>query len=347
MKKSINVNKIVRDLLSDLPQRQRDIISGRFGLSGNSATLAKLGDDYSITRERVRQIESLSLDTIKKKKQGEELSFFIQLVENYLKNAGGIKREDLLLDDIRSLTKAPAGQAADNQFKFLLKTSKAIKFSKETNSNYSFWYLDESTKKKAMDFVKELLVSLKSSKEEVLKGKKFDDLFSALAKRKNTTEETAMNFASVSKKFVKNSYDEFGLSDWREVNPKTASDWAHLVLRKEEKPLHFTEIAKIVNSLRDNKTVHHQTIHNELIKDNKFVLVGKGMYGLKEFGLIPGTAREVIAHLIKKNGPMTSEKLMNIILQERFVKPNTILINLQSRKYFERLSDGRYTIKEA
>jgi hypothetical protein len=348
MKESIRLNKLVRELLKELPQRQKDIISGRFGLDQEKpVTLAKLGGAYNITRERVRQIESLSLDTIKKKKSSDDLGFFVQLVKNYLKNAGGLKREDLLLSDLQKLLKAQKTPSSDNQLRFLLEAANCFKFSKENSSTYAFWYLSEDIKKRAQDFVKDLLEALKPKKKEVVEGKQFENIFSSVIKKKKITEEVAMNYASISKRFVKNAYGEFGLTHWREINPKTARDWAHLVLRKERKPLHFTEIAKIVNGLRDDKKIHHQTIHNELIKDDKFVLVGKGMYGLSEFGLIPGTAREVITHLISNHGPMTSDKLLNLILKERFVKPNTVLINLQNRKHFERLGDGRYTIREA
>jgi len=347
MKPAIKVSKIIQEILADLSDRQRDIITKRFGLYDKSVTLAKLGGIYDITRERVRQIESLSLDSIKKRKATGDLTFFIQLIKNYLRNAGGLKREDFLLDDLRKMIKAPNSPSVDNQLRFLLKTANVFKFSKENNSFYPFWYLDGNAKKKAFSFVNDLIVMLKANKKNIVIDQKFDDLFSSLVKKNKLTEDVAMNYAGISKKFIKNTYGDFGLAHWREINPKTASDWAHLVLRKERKPLHFTKIASVVNEMRDDKKIHHQTIHNELIKDNKFVLVGKGMYGLKEFGFIPGTAREVIAHLIKKNGPMNFEKLLNLILKERFVKPNTVLINLQNRKYFERLGDGRYTIKEA
>ena len=90
-----------------------------------------------------------------------------------------------------------------------------------------------------------------------------------------------------------------------------------------------------------------QTVHNELIKDPRFVLVGRGMYSLKEFGVMPGTAREVMARLLKDNGPLTPDDLMKLVLSERLLKKNTVLINLRNRKHFKRLEDGRYTVNFA
>ena len=115
-----------------------------------------------------------------------------------------------------------------------------------------------------------------------------------------------------------------------------------LVLKKEKRPLHFNEIASLVSNLRQ-KEAHAPTIHNELIKDERFVLVGKGTYTLGEFGVVPGTAKEIIGHFLKKHGPMKSNDIVKTVLKQRLFKENTILINLQNRKNFKRLGDGRYT----
>ena len=54
-------------LLSVLPERTRDILVQRYGLSdGERSTLEAIGQTYGITRERVRQIENFALNTIRK-----------------------------------------------------------------------------------------------------------------------------------------------------------------------------------------------------------------------------------------------------------------------------------------
>ena len=346
MPTKIKFNKIIRDLIGGLAERQQQILAGRFGLNETGpVTLARLGENYNITRERVRQIESFSLDTIKKRPPSDDFRLLIELVKNYLKNAGGLKREDQLFADLHKLLKTGSTPTTDNQLRFLLEASSEFSFSKETPATAAFWFIPGDAKKKALEFIKELLMVLKARRKEVVEANGFQNVFAVLAKEHNLTEAVALNYAMISRKFVKNSYGEHGLSSWREINPRTARDWAHLVLRKGKKPLHFTDIAKIVNEIRGDKKIHHQTIHNELIKNDKFVLVGKGMYGLKEFGLIPGTAREVIQHLIKEHGPLSPDELLDRILKERLVKPNTVLINLQNQKYFERLDNGRYNIR--
>ena len=159
--------------------------------------------------------------------------------------------------------------------------------------------------------------------------------------------EHAANYVKLSKRFVKSPFNDTGLADWSEVNPKTARDWAYLVLKRADRPMHFSEIAKLVGNHRKQKYTNLQTVHNELIKDNRFVLVGRGLYGLREAGLIPGTAREIIAHVLKKEGPLHSREVVNRVREQRVLKEGTILINLQNKKYFECLSDGRYSVREA
>ena len=95
--------------------------------------------------------------------------------------------------------------------------------------------------------------------------------------------------------------------DWPEISPKTVRDKIYLVLKKNDEPLHFETIARRINEVKfdDGQKALGPTVHNELIKDDRFVLVGRGMYGLQERGYEPGIAREVIAKVLKEKGPLT------------------------------------------
>jgi hypothetical protein len=120
------------------------------------------------------------------------------------------------------------------------------------------------------------------------------------------------------------------------------------VLKKKATPLHFRMIAQSINQAKfDDRTASAPTVHNELIKDNRFVLVGRGMYALAEQGYEPGTAREVIHRLLKKQGALRPRDVILAIQKERFFKPNTILVNLQNKNFFERMGDGTYRVREA
>jgi RNA polymerase primary sigma factor len=57
----------VRELLSDLTPRERKIMRGRYGLDGEDLTLRECGEEFEISRERVRQIASEALDKMRQR----------------------------------------------------------------------------------------------------------------------------------------------------------------------------------------------------------------------------------------------------------------------------------------
>ncbi|TSC89254.1 MAG: hypothetical protein G01um10143_635 [Parcubacteria group bacterium Gr01-1014_3] len=332
------INQFVKAILVGLPVRHKEVLEGRYGLtSADSKTLAELGTKYNLTRERIRQIEALALKTVKAKAASVDLASFVSAVSANLKNAGNCRREDFLSGDLVSLAtdKEPVALLS-NKVKFLLEVCGSFKFAKETDDHRAHWHIGSDDQKKALGFVSKVLNGWNSKKGE------YNAVFASTAKAANLTDSVAMGYAAISKHVAVNRYGEVGPSAAAEINPKTARDWAYLVLKKEQRPMHFNELAKKVSELKATP-VHAPTIHNELIKDDKFVLVGKGTYSLKEFGIVPGTAREIIAHFIKQHGPLKPKEVMGHVLKDRLFKENTILINLQNKKHFKRLEDGRYT----
>ena len=120
-------------------------------------------------------------------------------------------------------------------------------------------------------------------------------------------------------------------------------DYAFLVIRKHGSPIHFREVAKLITEVF-NKKAHVATTHNELIKDKRFVLVGRGLYALSEWGYMSGVVKDVIRKIIEKEGPLAKDKIIEKVLKERYVKPNTILVNLQNPKYFKKDKQGKYSV---
>ena len=154
---------------------------------------------------------------------------------------------------------------------------------------------------------------------------------------------------SISKELGKNVFNEVGLMSWAEIKPKGVRDKAYLVLKKENNPKHFTEIARLINSTGfSNRRANIQTVHNELIKDLRFVLVGRGLYGLSEWGYKAGTVKDVLVDVLKASTkPLAKAELVAKVLNSRVVKENTILLNLQDSKVFSKQEDGTYVLRKA
>jgi len=344
---NLSVSKLTANLLDSLDQRQREVLEGRYGLKdGRPKTLAEIGDANQVTRERIRQIESVALAAVKKSAGKTQLKELAAMVNSHLRNLGGLRRDLLLLADLRAMVSDPNTSNLSNKVHFLLEVAGETKLYPEDSEYYSYWHLTEEDRKRAGGFLGKLVKLMEARKQEVVSHGAIDSLFKEAIAPHNLKDLVALNYISTSKNFHVNEYGDFGLSGWPETNPRTMRDWAHIVLRKQQKPAHFQEIAKMINRIRKNaqKTAHPQTVHNELIKDQRFVLVGRGIYGLQEFGLMPGTAKEVMGRILKKHGPLSPKQLLDLVLKERMFKKNTILINLQNKKHFQRLEDGRYTV---
>jgi hypothetical protein len=154
-------------------------------------------------------------------------------------------------------------------------------------------------------------------------------------------EEVIKRWLSISHKIGKNPLGEWGRVSSSNVNAKGMRDYAFLVIRKHGSPIHFKEVAKAI-TLYFNKKAHVATTHNELIKDSRFVLVGRGLYALSEWGYISGVVKDVIKKILEKEGPLTKDKIVEKVLKERYVKENTILVSLQNLKFFKKDKENRY-----
>jgi len=168
-----------------------------------------------------------------------------------------------------------------------------------------------------------------------------------MAKHKDLSKNEILNFLSVLKNISKNKFGKWGISEWMEINPKGTRERIYLVLKEEKTPLHFREIAKLIDKSGINKKKSHpQTVHNELIKDERFILIGRGIYALREWGYVPGTIKDVLEEILKGNGePMTKEEIIEAVLKMRKVKKTTIMINLNNKNRFTKQGDG-YSLKK-
>lgn len=341
------LSSTINNLILDLRPREREVLSSRFGLGKKEReTLASLGDKYGITRERVRQIEAEALRRIKEEIDRERLKEVLDYISRHLNKVGGARKEELLVDDLRAILKDP--ELHSWHLRFLEATHNRPIYYFGDDDFHSFWYLDEEIVGVLKKFVNYLERIIAQRKEDLIMRQKFGTLLVEAAKAHQLPEAIGLNYVSISRKFKTNPFGDFGLSSWEEIDPKTMGSKAYLVIKKQGKPLHFRDVASEINKVKfDGKKALPQTIHNELIKDDRFVLVGRGMYGLREQGYWRGTAREVITQILKKEGPMSAERIINAVSKQRFLERNTIMLNLQNKKFFKRLADGKYHLAKS
>lgn len=337
-----NYKNICASLLKGMPDRGASVIERRFGIdeAEKKETLELIGQTYGITRERVRQIEKEGISKIKPKTENYAglFSYFKQLIGNF----GGVKKEEELVSFI-------GGGKNSNHISFLLALSEGLSNYPEDDNYYSFWAESDKTAsmtKKVVDFsVKKFNEDKKPvSPEEFYQ--KYKSAFAKLA-GKDLDRNSVDSYLGISKKIRKNPEGLIGLAGWVEINPKSIRDIAYLVFKKENKSLHFSKAAEMIQKSPyfSKEKIHVATVHNELIKDQRFVLVGRGLYALKEWGYEPGVVKDVIKKILKEeNRPMSKREILDRVLKQRIVKANTVFLNLQNKNYFLRDSNGNYTI---
>lgn len=334
---------ITKKLLSTLPARAQNVLSKRYGLDkdGEKMTLEAIGEKYSITRERVRQIEHAAIQNIRKSGAfKQEKNIFSELAAA-LQGLGGMLSEDELLT---ILSKDPLTR---NHIHFLLVISDEFKKEKEDDEFKHRWHVDAALSKKIHEALRKLYKSLGDS-DLVPESEMIESFLENLkdVNEKYRNEEVAKRWLNISKHISKNPLGEWGKSTSPNVSTKGIRDYAFLAMRKHGSPIHFRDIAKQIEVLFKKKA-HVATTHNELIKDKRFVLVGRGLYALTEWGYLSGVVKDVIKSVLEKHGPLTKDEIIKKVLKERYVKENTILVNLQSGKYFKKDKDGRYHLVEA
>lgn len=330
--------EVTRRLLSILTKRGQDVLMSRFGLGSKADkfTLDAIGKKYNITRERVRQIENHSLASIRKSKAYQDaLPAFSELKELILGLGGLVAEKDLL----KYLGKDVNIQ---NYFHFLLVIGENFKREKEDEEFRRHWHVDKELSDKIKAALRKLYSKLSDDElvfESDLINSFLEEVRDINDKYKN--EEVVRRWLAISHKIGKNPLGEWGRTSSSNVNAKGMRDYAFLVIRKHGSPVHFKEVAKAITQYF-NKKAHIATTHNELIKDDRFVLVGRGLYALKEWGYMSGVVKDVIKKILEKEGPLAKDKIIEKVLKERYVKENTILVNLQNPKYFKKDSANRY-----
>jgi hypothetical protein len=299
--------------------------------------LDAIGKKYGITRERVRQIENYGIANVRKSEEYKAEKAVFAEVETLLHSLGGIVVEDDFLGHISK------DASLQNHMYFLLVVGEPFKKLKEDDDFRHRWHVNEELAKKVEEALKKLYGNLSNQDllpESEMVNKFLQHLEDVSEKYKN--QEVVKRWLNLSKAVGKNALGDWGVSGSSNIKTKGVRDYAFLVIRKHGSPIHFRDVAKQITVMFDKKA-HVATTHNELIKDKRFVLVGRGLYALAEWGYVPGVVRDVIKTVLDKNGPLTKEEIVDKVLKERYVKENTIVVNLQNPKYFKHDKEGRYS----
>jgi hypothetical protein len=338
---AVQTETLVSDILATIDrEREREIVARRFGLFDRKETLEQIGEMLGITRERVRQLEKSVVTKLRSTAEQGGLphvaDFEARLLE-FLHGSGEAARVSAVTD------KLSGGKGREEQARvaFLSQLCPQIAVVPEDdNFHYSVGVKEVRDEKALKAAVNDLIDTIKKLGEP----KPIGDIAKAAGIEDARAAEA---LASISKKLATLN-DRWGLIKWPMVNPKNIRDKIYVILKENGKHMHFNEIAKAIkDSDFKRKDVTTQAIHNELIKDKRFVLVGRGIYALKEWGYQKGTVADIISQVLQEAGePLHRDEIVKRVLKSRFVKETTILLNLQGKPQFKRVAKATYALAE-
>ncbi len=353
-----NPVEIVAKLFSELSQREQDVLRRRFGLYGEGPeTLEQIGKNYNITRERVRQIENGAIRNVRSAGYFSDTVKPVEVVViAALERHGGIMSEDHMLEYL--LQSDVNNKAYCMHLLFLLERLTANRILREIKDGFKdSWRLEFVGWDKAEETINEMIRILESEKkpmkeEDLIEKFRVTDIFSKQRDYFDFDPQKAYPIYAhlrVTKKIRKNPFGEYGLANWSTITPRRMGDKIYLVMKKHGKPMHFREIADYINNSNfDSKKAYPPTVHNELILDDRYVLVGRGIYALKEWGYVPGVVGDVIRNILSgASAPMVREEIVEEVLKQRLVKKGTIYLALSNSGKFGKDSEGRYFLKES
>jgi predicted Zn-ribbon and HTH transcriptional regulator/DNA-binding phage protein len=318
----LNVESITKEILNTIErEREREIVARRFGLFDRRETLGQIGELLGITRERVRQLEKAVVTRLNESaKNGlPHIKEVEKILNQHLEDMGKVARVSEITARI-----SPSVAVIDDNDHFY----------------HAVGLATAHTEKSIRDQVNKIIEAIKKIAEP-------SDIETVAQKVGNEDSKHVEALASISKN-VANLHGRWGLVKWPMVNPKNIRDKIYVILHDKNKPLHFSEISKAIKgSDFKRKDVTTQAIHNELIKDKRFVLIGRGIYALREWGYDKGTVADVISEVLRQEGgPLHRDEIVKRVLKSRHVKETTILLNLQGKPQFKRVAKATYDLAE-
>jgi hypothetical protein len=344
----LNLKDVIDDMFLVLTDKEKDVIIKRFSLNNKPRqTLDKIGKHYSVTRERIRQIENIALNKLRRTVSNTKLRLVNRLAKQFIEENGGVMLESEIISKMLQSINSSI-QMEGSIIVLSLNCDSDLRKSPRTATSEAFWMFKEISLRDVRRVAEACIAALKKhtdvmTEDQIISAVKNFNLF----KDKTVSSKLIISCLKTDKR-ARNVEGKWGLMEWRHVNPRSIRDKAIIVLDKSKKPLHFVEIAnRIAETGFDKKMVTVQAVHNELIRYDQFVLVGRGLYALASWGYEPGTVSEVIEKLLAKNGALPKKKIVELVLKQRKVKIGTISLNLQKNPHFIRVGRAVYDLDVA
>jgi hypothetical protein len=337
-KSKIDIQKIVTDILATIErEREREIIARRFGLFDRRETLEQIGELLGITRERVRQLEKAVITKLRSAKDLPHITHIQTIITEQLQKTGSVSR----ISDLSAVFNPSNNREDQARLAFVtLLCPKLVVVDESDNFYHAVGLQSVHGDKQLKAQVTKIIEAVKKIGQPTS--------IEAIAQEIGDKDTTHVKALASTSKALAHLNGRWGLIKWPMVNPKNIRDKIYVILFEKHQPMHFNDISKAIkDSDFKRKDVTTLAIHNELIKDSLFVLIGRGIYALKEWGYKKGTVADIITEVLKKaDEPLHRDEIVKRVLKSRHVKETTILLNLQGKAQFKRVAKATYALAD-
>jgi len=338
-----DISKIVDDLTLLLSEKEKIVIKKRFNLEGKGReTLEEIGKEFSVTRERVRQIEKNALNKMKRNVFNTNLKDLHEFISNTVRNHGGIiKKESIFkkIEEIKNLKETDKEKI--NLSIFLHQEIECI----NNTVNFHPYIKNKEIKTNSINKISKNIINQLNKYGDAESVNRVHKDLRKIFKEEDFDLTKIKSLIKIDKRITTLKDNSIALAAWRHIHPRTLKDKIMFVLKKESKAMHFREISdKIESEKFDKRATNTQAVHNELIREKTFILIGRGIYALTEWGYERGTVADVIIKLLKEKENMSQEEIIKKVLEKRQVKKITIVLSLKKNKNFERIGRQQYRL---
>ncbi len=340
---NLNLQVLLGDLFLVLTQKETEVIKRRFALVGQTKqTLERIGKHFNVTRERIRQIESIALSKLKRTVRTTGLNDVNEIAKAVLRTHGGLMLAMELISAV--IKRLPESQMLDGSILKLSFSIDSEMASKDRSQTFKpFWRLSNLSMED-ITMIIDMSVKFLNKRHSCMKAAELISAIQAMPvfHGRTPSPELIVSCLTIDER-LKEIPEGWGLTEWRFVRPRSIRDKVEIILKKSGRPMHFMEIANAIKEAAfDHKNVTVQAVHNELIRYPQFVLVGRGLYALREWGYEPGTVADVIETILKQKGALSKKRIIEEVGKQRTVKVGTISLNLQKMPYFIRVGRAVY-----
>jgi hypothetical protein len=277
---SASLQEVLDAIFSSLKERERRVIEWRYGsLEGDPATLAEIGQEFGLTRERVRQIVQACLAKLAAESERRRRRPLLECIRRGLEESGGISREHDLARAVQGCFPPPHPDLGA-----------ALRVLLEIEPDYQpaglrVWALRELRPEQIAAIQDRFHARLRTAGRPLAEDDLLESVAADRAEDRPHSAAFLLGCLCTDRRIARTEEGLFGLVEWQWLLPHSLDDYIYLALRAAGRPRHYLWITEQVNSLLpDGESVSPRDVHTSLLEQSgRFVRAREGTYTLSEW----------------------------------------------------------------